>query len=429
VKNDITTDILICGAGPSGVAAAISAARLGAGVVLVEKYGFPGGMATAGLVNPFMVSKFEGRDLVRGIFEEIVKALREKNAALDGELFGQPHIVFDPEVLKLLLLELLEKASVKTIYHSFVCGSIMKGDEIKGVVASTKSGDLRFFAKAVIDATGDGDVAALSGCSFEQGREKDRLCQPATLNFRVSGVDESRMPLREQMDALYLEAKKKGSVRSPRENLLWFETTQKGTLHFNSTRIPRIDATDVLDLSKAEIEGRKQAESLFEFLRSSVPGFEASYISSVACQAGIRESRRIKGLYTLTADDVTEGRKFEDAIARCNYPIDIHDPGSGSSTVFKKLGPGIFYEIPFRCLVPQKIKRLLVAGRAVSSTHEALSSLRTMPTCMAMGQAAGAACALAVKKQILPKDLNSLELIRALNEQGAGLRTGRDETR
>ena len=319
MKNDITTDILICGAGPSGIAAAISAARLGAGVVLVEKYGFPGGMATAGLVNPFMVSKFEGRDLVRGIFEEVVSSLRQKNAALDGELFGQPHIVFDPEVLKLLLLELLEKASVKTIYHSFVCGSIMKGDEIKGVVASTKSGDVRLFAKAVIDATGDGDVAALSGCAFELGREKDHLCQPATLNFRVSGVDEARMPLREQMDALYLEAKKKGSTRSPRENLLWFETTQKGTLHFNSTRIPRIDGTDVFDLSKAEIEGRKQVESLFEFLRSSVPGFGSSYISSVACQAGIRESRRIKGLYTLTAEDVTEGRKFEDAIARCNY--------------------------------------------------------------------------------------------------------------
>ncbi|MEK7375577.1 MAG: FAD-dependent oxidoreductase, partial [Candidatus Margulisiibacteriota bacterium] len=214
---------------------------------------------------------------------------------------------------------------------------------------------------------------------------------------------------------------------SPRENLLWFETTQSGTLAFNSTRIPRIDGTDVFDLTKAEIEGRKQAENLFNFLRSTVPGFENCALSNVACQAGIRESRRIKGKYILTADDVTEGHKFEDAVARCNYPIDIHDPKTGASTVFKKLGPGIFYEIPFRCLIPKKIDKLLVTGRAVSATHEALSSLRIMPTCMALGQAAGVACALAVKKHISPKNLDTLEMLRTLNEQGANLRTGRDE--
>ena len=427
MKSDITTDILVCGAGPSGFAAAVSASRQGASVVLVEKFGFPGGMMTAGLVNPFMVSKFEGRELVKGIFEEVILALKEKNAAIDGELFGQPHIVFDPEILKMLLLDMLEKSLVKMIFHSFACASIMKGDEIKGAVLSTKSGDIRVFAKSVIDATGDGDLAALSGCEFEKGRESDCLMQPATLNFRVSGVDTSKMPSREEMNGLYLLAKKRSQIRTPRENLLWFETTQSGTIHFNSTRIPKIDGTDVFDLTKAEIEGRKQVENLFNFLKSTVPGFENSSLSNVACQVGIRESRRIKGKYTLTAGDVTEGHKFEDAVARCNYPIDIHDPKMGSSTVFKKLGPGIFYEIPFRCMVPQKIDRLLVTGRAVSSTHEALSSMRIVPTCMALGQAAGVACAMSVKKHILPKNLDTLELLRALNEQGANLRIGRDE--
>ena len=427
MKNDITTDVLVCGAGPSGFAAAVCAARLGASVVLAEKYGFPGGMATAGLVNPFMVSKFEGRDLVKGIFEEVILSLKEKNAVLDGELFGQPHIAFDPEILKMLLLDMLEKSGVKMIFHSFACGSIMKGDEIKGAVLSTKSGDIKVFAKAVIDATGDGDVAALSGCEFEKGREGDSLSQPATLNFRVSGIDGSRMPSREEINDLYLSAKKKSLIRTPRENLLWFETVRSGTLHFNATRIPKIDGTDVFDLTKAEIEGRKQAENLFNFLKTTVPGFENSFISNVACQVGIRESRRIKGKYTLTGDDVTEGHKFEDAVARCNYPIDIHDPKTGSSTVFKKLGPGIFYEIPFRCMIPDKTDKLLVTGRAVSATHEALSSMRIMPTCMALGQAAGVACAMAVKKHVSPKNLDTLELLRALNEQGANLRTGRDE--
>jgi hypothetical protein len=427
MKNDLTTDILVCGAGPSGFAAAVCAARLGASVLLVEKYGFPGGMATAGLVNPFMVSKFESRDLVKGIFEEVIIALKEKNAAFDGELFGQPHVAFDPEVLKMLLLDMLEKASVKMLFHSFACASIMKGDEIKGAVINSKSGDIKIFAKAVIDATGDGDIAALSGCEFEKGRKSDSLVQPATLNFRVSGIDESKMPSREEMNELYLAAKKKNLIRTPRENLLWFETIRGGTLHFNSTRIPKIDGTDVFDLTKAEIEGRKQVENLYSFLRSTVPGFENSFISNVACQVGIRESRRIEGKYTLTGDDVTEGHKFEDAVARCNYPIDIHDPKTGASTVFKKLGPGIFYEVPFRCMVPQKIDKLLVTGRAISATHEALSSMRIMPTCMALGQAAGVACAMAVKKHISPRNLDTLELLRELNEQGANLRTGRDE--
>ena len=418
---DITTDILVCGAGPAGFAAAASASRCGAKVLLVERYGFPGGAAAAGLVNPFMVSSSNGEMLVKGVFEEITDELKARGACADGELFGQPHIVFDPEALKFILLEGLEKSQVKLLLHSTVVGAMVKGDELKGVVVSGKSGDIRIFAKAVIDATGDGDIAYLSGSAFEKGRKGDGGMQPATLMFRIAGVDIKAMPSRDEINKLYSAAKSKGSIRTPRENFLWFETTREGEIHVNSTRVPKVDGTDVHDLTKAEIEGRKQVENLFSFLKKGVTGFENSYISYVAPQVGIRETRRITGEYVLTGDDVLAGKKFDDPVAKCNYPIDIHSP-DGKSTTFRQLGPAVYYEVPYRCMVPVKTENLLVTGRAVSADHEALSSLRVMPTCMAMGQAAGVAAAIAVKKNIKLRKVPYEDLRKVLNEQGADMR-------
>lgn len=421
MNQDINTDVLVCGAGPSGFAAAVAAARCGAKVLLVERYGFPGGAAAAGLVNPFMVSKLGGEQLVKGIFEEVIDELKMRNACAEGELFGQPHIVFDPEALKSVLLDGLEKHQVKLLFHSQIVGAILKGDEIKGVVAAGKSGDIKIFAKTVIDATGDGDVAYLCGCEYEKGREGDKGMQPATLMFRVAGIDVSKMPSRDEINSLYLKAKSRNEIRSPRENFLWFETTRAGEIHVNSTRIPKIDGTDVSDLTKAEVEGRKQADNLFSFLKKDVPGFENAYISCVAPQAGIRETRRITGEYILNEDDVISGKKFDDPVAKCNYPIDIHSP-DGKSTTFKQLGPAVYYEVPYRCMLPKKIDRLLVTGRAISATHEAMSSARVMPTCMALGQAAGAAAAAALKKNVMPRKIDYAEIKKELNEQGAELR-------
>jgi len=418
--NDLRTDLLVCGAGPSGIAAAISASRLGINTLLVERYGFVGGMATAGLVNPFMVPKMNGEDLVKGLFEEITAKLKEKKACAEGSLFGQAHIVFDPEVLKNIFFEMIEQAQVKLLLHSFAVGSIMKGSNMNGIMAATKSGDIKIFAKCAIDATGDGDIASLSGAPFQKGREGDGLAQPMTLMFRVAGIDASKMPSRDDLNGLFLEAKKAGKIRTPRENFLWFETTRPGEIHINSTRVPKVDGTNVLDLTKAEVEGRKQAANLFEFLKT-VPGFENAYISCVAPQIGVRESRRIKGEYVLTVEDVESGTKFDDPVAGNNYPIDIHSP-DGKSTTFRKLGPGISYEIPYRCLVPKKVEGLLVTGRALSQTHEALSSSRIMPVCMATGQAAGAAASIALKKHITPRKVEYADLRKVLNEQGAGLR-------
>ena len=417
----LSAEILVCGGGPSGFGAAVSAARSGAKVVLVERYGFLGGAATAALVNPFMVSKFGGKFLVKGIFEEVVSRLSEKKACSEGSLFDQPHIVFDPEVLKYTLFSMAEEAGVKLLLHSSVCGAITNDSALKGVAVTGKSGDQHILSQVTVDASGDGDIAYLAGCRFEKGRPSDGLTQPMTMMFRIAGIDMSKMPPREEIDLLFKKAKEEKTLRTPRENFLWFKTTRQGEIHVNSTRVPGADGTSAADLTKAEIEGRKQVENLFGFLKEKVPGFESSYISQVAPQIGVRETRRIMGGYVLTGEDVISGRKFDDPVASSNYPIDIHSP-DGRSTTFQKLGPGIFYEIPYRCLVPEKIDGLLVTGRSISVTHEALSSARVMPTCMALGQAAGATAAIALKKNIRPRKVDYNELRRALNEQGADIR-------
>ncbi|MFC1559613.1 FAD-dependent oxidoreductase [Candidatus Margulisiibacteriota bacterium] len=414
----LNTDVLVVGGGPSGAAAALSSARLGVKTLLVERYGFLGGMATAGLVNPFMVPKQDGKDLIGGIFGEIIDDLRSENACVPGELFGQPHIVFDTESLRSILLRKVRNDKVDLLLHSFADGTILSGSGLRGISTVGKSGQIRIFSKVVIDATGDADIAYYSKVRCLKGRESDHLTQPATLNFNLAGIDVSKMPNRGQIDQLFLQAKKNKEINVPREKILWFETTRPDELHFNVTRIPKVDGTDVFDMTKAEIEGRRQAEEVYGFMRRSIPGFENSYIVSTAAQVGFRETRRIAGEYLLTQKDILAGRQFDDAIALNNYPIDIHNP-KGEGTIFKKLEKP--YGIPFRCLIPKKIDSLIVAGRSISVTHEALSSVRIMPVCMAMGQASGTAGALCVKSKRQPRSLDIGVLKKELLNRGAVL--------
>ena len=398
-------DVLVVGGGPAGFAAAVAAARSGVKTLLVERYGFLGGMATAGLVNPFMVSRIEGELNLQGIFGEVIDRLNAENAAQEGELFGQPHIVFDSEILKSILQEMVKESGAKPILHSLATGVILKDNILKGIAIENKSGQQRILSKVIIDATGDGDIAFMAGVPCETGRKEDGLAQPMTLNFRVGGVDTSRMPSRDEINRLYIKAKKDKEFSCPREKLLWFETIRAGELHFNTTRVPKRDGTKVEDLTAAELEARQQVMGLVRFLKNRVPGFENSYLLSTAAQIGVRETRRIKGEYVLTKDNILCGQKFEDAVARASYPIDIHNP-EGEGTIFQPLPEGVYYEIPYRCLVPQKIDNLLVAGRPISVTHEALSSTRVMPTCMATGEAAGTAAAISAKKNIIPRKID-----------------------
>ncbi|KPJ69396.1 hypothetical protein AMJ44_03935 [candidate division WOR-1 bacterium DG_54_3] len=412
------TEVLVVGGGPSGFAAALASARMGVKTLLVERYGFLGGMATAAEVNPFMISKVSGRPIIGGIFQELVGELKKKKACEDGEVFGQPHIVFDPEILKSILFELATKADLKLLLHSCVSGAVIKGEEIKGVIVQNKSGEGRILAKAVIDASGDADIAYMSGVTCFKGREEDRLMQPATLYFTLGGVNEEKMPSREDIDKMYRKAKAEGRIKNPREKVLWFKGVRAGELHFNSTRVTKIDGTKAADLTKAEIEARRQVMELVSFLKKEIPGFESSYLLSTGVQIGVRETRRIKGEYILTEEDVTQGKKFKDVIAMASYPIDVHSP-TGEGTIFKPLGTGNHYDIPYRCLLPQEISGLIVVGRAISVTHEALSSTRVMPTCMAIGEAGGTAAALSVIDKVMPKNVNVENLQKQLREQGA----------
>lgn len=389
-------DLIVAGGGMSGVAAAVAAAREGLTVLLVERYGFLGGMATAGLVNPFMCywvreehSDPAKRDLLsQGLFTEILDRLHE----MDGYTFQST--TFDEEAMKLVLARMLEENNVELLFHSFVCDVRMDNGRIQYITVANKAGLTRLEADYFVDATGDGDVATLAGCRYEIGNE-DGYAQPMTMCFRIAQAElEYYHRHRKEVLERYNQYQAEGKIQNPRENILTFPHVADGFLHFNSTRIIKKSAVNPEDLTQAELEVREQAYELYHFFKENVPGFERSKLVMTACQIGVRESRRITGHYTITEEDILEGRKFEDAIACGNYDIDIHNP-SGTGTVIKSLPLGSYYTIPYRAMVPLGVDNLVIAGRPISATHAAHSSYRILPICTCIGEAAGAAAALA----------------------------------
>jgi hypothetical protein len=405
--------VLVAGGGPAGIAAAVSAARRGADTTLIERYGFLGGMATAGLVNPFMPWHAAGKPLVAGIFQDMLDGM----GAAGG--YGSPRqpTAFDPEAFKLVADHLCQEAGVTVRLHTLVVALDMNRRRIARLHTQSKSGPERWPARIFIDCTGDADLAFLSGVPCDHGRDQDHLAQPMTLNFRVAGVATSRMPSRRRINQLYDAAKAAGRLSCPRENVLFFYTVNPHVVHFNTTRVTGLSGVRADDLTQAELEARRQAHQLTRFLIDEVPGFENAYLQQCAPQIGIRESRRIRGRYTLTGEDVVHARKSPDGIGRSNYPIDIHSP-TGAGTVIQDLPEGDWYDIPYRCLLPLEVDNLLVAGRCISATHEGLASVRVMPQCFAMGEAAGAAAAIALRRSIAPAQVPPAELRRALRRQG-----------
>ncbi|MCD6309543.1 MAG: FAD-dependent oxidoreductase, partial [Candidatus Eremiobacteraeota bacterium] len=267
-------NLIIAGGGPAGVAAAIAAKRFGINVLLIERYGFFGGTGTAALVQPWMAYKTGDKTVIGGIFSGIVDNLRESGGIKDSGHLGMIHHCFDPEILKMVLQEMLISAGVDLLLHTIITGSITGNGLITGVKVWNKSGSGEIFGDLFIDATGDADLAYYSDASFEKGRPGDGAMQPVSLHFRIGGVDESRMPDREKMTDLYIAAKNKGKLSCPRENLLWFDTPRRGEIHFNTTRVPGIDGTSGIDLTRAELESRKQMRDFLTFLKKEVPGFE-----------------------------------------------------------------------------------------------------------------------------------------------------------
>jgi hypothetical protein len=443
------TDVLVVGGGPAGIAAAVGAAGTGARVLLVERYGFLGGNATAALVMPLMsfhahrdqIPRLDitalfppdqgpGDPVVAGVFRSFVSRLIYAGGALEPSPLTGYTVPFDPEVLKLVALDLLDDAGVEYLFHSFASGVLGQG-RIDGVVFEGKSGPIVVKARCVVDCTGDGDIAALAGAPFEIGRDEDGLVQPMTLMFRM--VDFEREAFAAYAKAhpqewrgvhglwdLVRRATAAGELELSREDILFFATPHPREVSINSTRITGALGTSVFDLTRAEWEGRRQFRQIAAFLRKYVPGFAEAYAAQTGVQVGVRETRRITGDYQLTGLDIMAARKHEDVIARGAYPIDIHNP-AGKGTILERVPPGDAYDIPFRCLLPQGVANLLVAGRCISGTHVAHSSYRIMPISMATGHAAGVAAALAVRGGVAARDLPAIDVQRELLRQGADL--------
>lgn len=418
-----TYDIIVSGGGLSGVAAAVAAAREGAKVLLIERYGFLGGMATAALVNPFMPYavwkaswQYDWREKVnQGIFREILSDLND----LGG--LHPNNQTFNEEILKLTLDRMMKKYCIDVLLHSFISEVDREENKIKSVTVVNKSGHFKYEANYFIDSTGDADVSYLAGCEYKIGRDIDNLCQPMTLCFRIANVDMTkydREKSKAMVNAKYKEYREKGLIKNPRENVLTFGHVVDGVVHFNSTRIINKSAVDSEDLTKAEVEAREQMYELYLFMKNNIPGFENSKILMSATQIGVRESRRIVGEYTVTEEDLLAVRKFEDSIARGTYPVDIHNP-SGTGTVLKDIPYGEYYTIPYRALLPKGVDNLIVTGRPISSTHEAHSAYRIMPICTSIGEGAGSAASIAVKKNISFKSVDYNEIHSLLDKYKA----------
>lgn len=443
-------DVLVVGGGNAGCAAALAAARNGAKTGLVERYGFLGGTATAAMVGPWMTFHSGSERIVGGIAQEIVERLVAMGGSPghvpDSSDYVSTITPFDPELHKALLFELMAEARVDLLLHAWFLETLFDdGGDVAGASFATVGGTREIRARFVIDATADAFVAASAGVDVQKGDARGRV-QPASLMFRLSHVDltalaayvrskpkeiRTSLKLHEREPArltavaglyeLWEAARREGEIAIPRELVSFFATPYIDEVTVNMTRVVDVDPLDPDDLTRAEVEARGQVMQLLAFFRRRVPGFANARLAATGTQIGIRESRRIVGAYTLTASDVLAARTFEDGIARSSYPIDIHNP-SGTGTTTQRLPPGVTYEIPYRCLVPRTVDGLLVAGRCISTTHEALASTRLTPTVMTLGQAAGTAAALATRKNVRLRDVDPALLRETLAAAGVDLR-------
>jgi glycine/D-amino acid oxidase-like deaminating enzyme len=407
-------DVVVAGAGPAGVSAALCAARQGASVILLEQAGAVGGIATVGLMSHWV-----GRTQAGGIYDEIIARSHTPGHAV--------HLI-DPERLKAVLLDMLEEAGVDLRLYHFIAAPIMEGRQVAGVITESKSGRRAFLGKVVVDATGDGDVAARAGAPFVSGRASDGKMQPMTLMFKVAGVDMDRAVLPGSFEderlvpAGPIQQLGRQHLPHPAGHVLLYPATLPGVVTVNMTNCIGVDGASADDLTAAERCCRQQIPQIVEFLRAFVPGFADCYLVSSAALMGVRETRHILGDYLLTTDDVAEARVFSDwVVCESQFNFDIHNvdgAGLDEDGAQRDFRQPAGYTIPYRCLLPQNVEGLLTAGRCISGTHKAHSNYRVMPICASMGQAAGIAAALCARADMLPRALDSARVQAVLTAQG-----------
>ena len=458
-------DVVVVGGGTAGAIAGIAAARTGARTLVVEQYGSLGGVLTLGM-SLKGVDDGGGARALGGIGAELIAGARRIGGATlvshhprHGSIMGQ-----DPEAMKLTLMEMVRDSGLGLLLHAFLVDAVMDGTRIAAIRVAHKGGLESIPAQCFVDCTGDADLAARAGARFALGREGDGHLQPVSSIFRVGGVEldatwaylaqhpeDLETPLGDAADVggeyaadafrakpgvgvegfrtLVAKARAAGDYHIPRDTFGFNPLPGRREVTINITRVHGIDGTDPDDLTRAEVETQLQTLEAVRFLRKYVPGFAECYVVSSPFQVGVRETRRIEGGYVLTKDDVLAGRDFPDQVARGAYPLDIHDVGRDATVLGAKVGgSGVTlwrldrsYGIPARCLVPQGVDNLVVAGRCLSATHEAAGSARGQPVCMATGHAAGTIGALSALGRVAPADLATERLRTTLLRQDAVL--------
>lgn len=447
-KNSYKTRLLVVGGGPSGVCAAVSAARMGITTMIIDSGNCLGGMGTKGLVGPFMTC-YDGKGenmIIRGLFEEVVDRLvavggalhpsgiRQKTEFTAWISEGHDHCTpFDPEKLKKVYDEMCAEAGVKVLFHTCFVSPIMKGSDIKGATVYTPSGLENIEADFVIDATGDGTVAFRAGAPCVFGDPESGRVQPASLFFRMNNIDTDRLKaevephlpeFRRVNGVSYrclhwrvAEAEAAGEWDLDRKSVNIWRSVEKDQWVVNCTRIHKVDPTDAENLTAAEIEGRRQVEELMHFFHKYVPGCENATLMGTGSTMGIRESRHVHGDFVLPVQDLIDGVIPEDLILLSANSIDVHGamggPAGGLYMPIKK----DMYGIPYRVLVPSGVGSLLLAGRCISADTAAAGAIRVMPPAMALGQASGIAAALCLKNGVTPQTLDYADLRKNLLEQ------------
>ncbi len=442
-------EVLVVGGGIAGVMAALAAGRSGARTLLVERFGALGGTGTAAMMSLFYVPSAASRGLVRELFDRLIG----QGGAIPGEF-----VVYDAERYKVTALDMLAEAGVEVLLHTLVSDVILEGQILRGIVVENKSGRQAILSRVTVDASGDADVAARAGARYVKGREADGKMRPMTLIFRLGGVDVPRLieyvkshpedfspdPLQCMLDLegrmirvfgffrLVEEAKRRGELWP---DCYYFRLEcvlpERGVLTVNATRVYGLDGTRAEDLSRAEAETRHQMLELAAFARKYIPGFERSWIVDSASTIGVRETRRIRGGYVMTEEDILAGRHYADVVAvdanqqnprqQGGHPPDGKEGGPQDVEARELVARMFVYEIPYRCLVPQEIDGLLVAGRSISVDHHADVYTRNQGSCMATGQAAGVAAAVSVADGVLPRAVDVVKVQAGLRRVGADL--------
>ena len=448
MNTSLDYEVVIVGGGIAGSLAAVASARNGARTLVIEEEGFLGGSLTVCGTGPMMTFHAGDKQVIKGLGEELIERLRSKGLSpghtVDSTGYTYTVTPFDAEGMKRELELMVVESGADILYRAKLIAAEVNDGLAKSVTVSSMGWTIKVSSSVFIDSTGDATLLRLAGVPIESGRAKDGVNQPMTMNFKLSCVDISRIReimekdvelfpfLKNHPKGLEKQAVRlsfsgfqdimksgieSGELDIDRDIVLCFETNNLNEVIVNMTRIPRLDPLNPFDISKAEMEGRRQVWEMYDYLRKHIPGFEKSVLLTSGPRVGVRSSGRMVGVYALTADDILSEKKAEDGIACCGYPIDIHSDGAVTDSRFLRWGG--YYSIPYRCLVNATVENIMAAGRDISCTFEAHASLRVSPCCTATGQAAGTAAAMAARNHISPLSVDAEALRSQLRKDGA----------